>query len=434
MRLFNSAAPGLVGYLLATTPARAISNDQHPIQAHNERPSIESVSASLFTSLERTARLVDITYCVGVTGISPPFTCASRCNDFPSLHLVSTWHTGVLLSDSCGYIAVDHGLARAEAGDSPHDPAIVVAFRGTYSLTNTVVDLSTVPQEYVPYPAPDDGDDDDDGSEDGGGDGSGGNQGGPKCGNCTVHMGFLASWRSARKVVLPPLKAAREKHPSYPVHLVGHSLGGAVAALAALELRLSLGWEDVFVTTFGEPRVGNRQFVTYLDGAFGLEKKDNGYGRDSNLLEEKEEERSYRRVTHVDDPVPLLPLSEWGFRSHAGEIYISKPSLQPAPEDLRLCRGDADPMCIAGAGASDGESVSKTYLKLLEGLVRGDATEGSIKDWARKFGRFPSRLKLWQLFFAHRDYFWRLGVCMPGGDPWDWGRDPYDDSDLSDEL
>ena len=25
----------------------------------------------------------------------------------------------------------------------------------------------------------------------------------------------------------------------------------------------------------------------------------------------------------------------------------------------------------------------------------------------------PSRYKLWQLLFAHRDYFWRLGVCLP---------------------
>jgi len=324
------------------------------------------------------ARLVDISYCVGITGVSPPFTCASRCKDFPTLELVSTWHTGALLSDSCGYIAVDHGLERAQDGDRPHEPAVVVAFRGTYSITNTVVDLSTVPQEYVPYPAPDNG--------------TSGSKGRPehKCVNCTVHAGFLASWRAARDVVLPHLKAVREKYPSYPVHLIGHSLGGAVAALAALELRVSLGWEDVTATTFGEPMVGNEPFVAYLDEAFGLA-EDDGY--DADL-----EKRLYRRVTHAGDPVPLLPLEEWGFRSHGGEIHIAKSRLQPAPEDLRLCRGDADPGCIAGAD-------------------KGTA-----------------RLKLWQLFFAHRDYFWRLGLCLPGGDPWDWGRDRYNVSESSDEF
>ena len=44
---------------------------------------------------------------------------------------------------------------------------------------------------------------------------------------------------------------------------------------------------------------------------------------------------------------------------------------------------------------------------------------------------FPARMKLWQLFFAHRDYFWRLGLCIPGGDPWDWGRDKYEFGDES---
>src|SRR5207247_2039418 len=103
--------------------------------------------------------------------------------------------------------------------------------RGTYSLTNTIVDLSTVSQEYVPYPPAGggggDGDDDDD--DDGG-------RPRPECSNCTVHAGFWASWRSARKLVLPTLANLTRLHPGYPVHLVGHSLGGAVAALAALEL------------------------------------------------------------------------------------------------------------------------------------------------------------------------------------------------------
>jgi pimeloyl-ACP methyl ester carboxylesterase len=222
-------------------------------------------------------------------------------------------------------------------------------------------------------------------------------------------MGFLASWRSAREVVLPSLKAVRAKHPAYPIHLVGHSLGGAVAALAALELKLSLGWDDVTVTTFGEPRVGNEDLASYLDVAFGLD-HDDGYDPDL-------EGRRYRRVTHVKDPVPLLPPSEWGYRSHAGEIYISKTDLQPGPEDLRFCRGDSDPRCIAGKEKSD-------RLGLFRSMRGGEETEAEMASWLEGLG-FPGRLKLWQLFFAHRDYFWRLGLCVPGGDPWDWGRDRF---------
>lgn len=315
------------------------------------------------------------------------------------------------MSDSCGYIAVDHG----DAATLGAGPAIIVAFRGTYSITNTIVDLSTVPQEYVPYPAPDDGDGDEKKPS--------------ECRNCTVHMGFLASWRNAREVVLPALKEAREKHPGYPVHLVGHSLGGAVAALAALELRLSLGWKDVKVTTFGEPRIGNKELVKYLDEAFGL----TGEAKDG---------LDYRRVTHVNDPVPLLPLTEWGFRSHAGEVYIMKTDLPPDLEDLRICEGDRDPKC--SNGAEDGEDAEGDWLSELLRRRRwrwrwgshsgeGSSTvevEDDGEDEEDELSRvmvrgFPTRLKLWQLLFAHRDYFWRLGLCVPGGDPADWGRGRY---------
>ncbi|KAK4136438.1 alpha/beta-hydrolase [Trichocladium antarcticum] len=362
-----------------TGAASAQANNRPPRPPDHDPPTKPGISPALFTSLERLARLVDIAYCVGSPpGITQPFSCASRCRDFPALDLVRTFNTGILLSDSCGYVAVD--AARRE---------IVVAFRGTYSLANAVVDLSTVPQAYVPYPAP--------------GDGSG-EEGG--CRNCTVHMGFMASWRNAREVVVPVLREVRAAHPGFGVRLVGHSLGGAVAGLAGLELRLAEGWEDVVVTTFGEPRVGNDRLVEYFDRAFGL-----GGDRGAEL--------AYRRVTHVGDPVPLLPLTEWGYRSHAGEVYIGKPDLQPAPEDLRLCRGDNDPDCIAGAETDGG------WVRRVVGVVRGQTTtEGDgVRESRRKW--FPARLKLWQLFFAHRDYFWRLGLCVPGGDPWDWGREKY---------
>lgn len=393
---------------------------QTPLTTHDDVSTPDHISNRLFASLERFSRLVDITYCVGTTGIAPPFSCASRCKDFPTLDLITTWNTGVLMSDSCGYIAVDHGATPLSAPTPPagmstgsvtgerFNPnnesrgSIIVAFRGTYSITNTVIDLSTIPQEYVPYPSPDQGDSKP-----------------PKepkhtCHNCTVHMGFLESWRIARTVVLPALEPLRKKYPDFSIHLVGHSLGGAVAALAALELKVISGWENLSVTTFGEPRVGNDGFVEYLDAVFDL----GGVGKPVDTPK-------YRRVTHVDDPVPLLPLSEWGYRSHAGEFFISKSELPPEPSDIRSCKGDYDPQCIAGSAGEQLRTINRA------------AVEEQAQDtswWARKLWDIPSRSKLWQLFFAHRDYFWRLGLCVPGGDPIDWGRDKYPNFTSSDEL
>lgn len=375
-----------------------INHQQEPLGTQTPT-SAAGIPVSLFASLERLSRLVDVSYCLGTSGIRKPFECISRCNEFPEMTLAATWSTGILFSDNCGFIAVDNGSERHllveadrnDVGGEKRQGAIVVAFRGTYSITNTIVDLSTVPQKYVPYPSPDHG-------------GKAPEKPSHECTNCTVHKGFLESWKSAREAVLPELKALRAKYPSHPIQLVGHSLGGAVACLAALELKVSLGWDDVTVTTFGEPRAGNAQFARFVDDVFDL----------NGMVDL--EKRAYRRVTHVDDPVPLLPPGEFGYKSHGGEVFISKAALSPAETDVQLCIGDEDPNC----SAKDDSSVEG----LLHRLLHFRWTMSSLEEYAERMS-LPTRFKLWQLFFAHRDYFWRLGLCVPGGDPSNWGRQPY---------
>lgn len=368
-------ALSLLTSLLALLPT-AIST-QEPLlgSAHNH-----NVSAALFSELEELARLVDITYCIGspAPGITPPFNCLSRCSGFPRFSLVTTWNTGPLLSDSCGYIALDHGKER-----------IVVAFRGTYSIANTVVDLSTIPQEYTPFPGTNEGDE-------------------PKCHNCTVHAGFQTSWTHTRKEILVDLETQLKLWPHYSLHLVGHSLGGAVAGLAGLDL-LARGY-DPTITTFGEPRLGNQGLVNYIDARFQLKPKRGQ--RDMDGLH-------YRRVTHIDDPIPLLPLTEWGFAMHAGEIFITNPSLSPDIADLRHCIGDNDKDCIAGQDSTieTKGQVPQPHKRDLRSSVLEEVNDVVHEPWG-----IPSRYKLWQLFFAHRDYFWRLGLCVPGGDPLGGGR------------
>ncbi|OAA45501.1 triacylglycerol lipase FGL2 [Metarhizium rileyi] len=369
-----------------------LSHSRQPHVIDSLSPSI--ISSPLFADLERLSRLVDISYCIGNTGVRKPFQCLSRCKEFPELSLATTWSTGFLMGDSCGYIAVDHGNSR-ERNDQKDEffgdknGTIIVAFRGTYSITNTVVDLGTMPQEYVPYPAPEDGDN---GSLE---------DHGRRCNNCTVHMGFLHSWRMARGTVVPHLKTLKRRYPTYQIQLVGHSLGGAVACLAALELKLSLAWDDLVVTTFGEPRVGNYQLARYIDRAFQLDGT-------TDL-----EHRSYRRVTHINDPVPLLPLEEWGYKPHGGEVYISKKELQPTEEDVRTCIGDSDPECSAG--------VEPSLLADIRRLLHFAPASPALEEYVGA-RTLPTRIKIWQMFFAHRDYFWRLGLCVPGGDPANWGR------------
>jgi len=335
----------LVIYLLITL----VATRQAPIRLANHDTNL-TVSAPLFSELEELARIVDITYCVGVpgAGIQQPFECLSRCKDFEHFELISSWNTGPLLSDSCGYIALSH---------APAQKRIIVAFRGTYSITNTIADLSTWPQEYVPDPA-----------DPGTGHAS-------RCDNCSVHMGFYQSWENTRNVIGLDIKMLVQDHPEYQLVLVGHSLGGAVAAFCGLEFH-ALGYKPT-ITTFGEPRLGNQAFADYFDRIFKIPLSG------SDILDF--EPSVVRRLTHMNDPVPLLPLEEWGYRPHAGEIFISKSDLTPEQVDVRHCVGDQDGACSIGS-ASPAPSARLA---------------------------FPTRLKMWQLLFAHRDYFWRLGLCVP---------------------
>lgn len=87
-----------------------------------------------------------------------------------------------------------------------------------------------------------------------------------------------------------------EKYPKYTLVLVGHSLGGAVATLGGLDFK-ARGWNP-YVTTFGEPRLGNKNLNAYIDERF-------------NISSDELRNRMHR-VTHAGDPIPLLPLEEWG--------------------------------------------------------------------------------------------------------------------------
>lgn len=210
---------------------------------------------------------------------------------------------------------------------------------------------------------------------------------------------------------------ARKKYPDYEVTLIGHSLGGAVAALASLEMD-SRGL-DPHVTTFGEPKVGNDKMAEFINEMFDLSK---ARERDDDT------QMRYRRVTHVNDPVPLLPLTEWGYVPHAGEIHISKLDLPPSREDVEHCIGNTDKRCIAGS-KGDGEEEEKIKdLSLLalsiqqqqQILSPSTPAQERKEEVEAQWSLVPARYRIWELFFAHRDYFWRIGLCVPGGDPSSW--------------
>ena len=89
-----------------------------------------------------------------------------------------------------------------------------------------------------------------------------------------VHRGFLDYCQAAfftdaaeGETAGEHLAADLRAHPSEKLYLTGHSLGGAAAILAAARLSdLGVSPDQLIVTTFGAPAVGNEDFVrTYQD-------------------------------------------------------------------------------------------------------------------------------------------------------------------------
>src|SRR3712207_4057828 len=69
------------------------------------------------------------------------------------------------------------------------------------------------------------------------------------CATCGSSIGFWTSWLEAETNVLAAIKQAQAQYPSYKVISTGHSLGGALASLAAAVLRAQGTTVDLY--TYG---------------------------------------------------------------------------------------------------------------------------------------------------------------------------------------
>ncbi|KAA1162564.1 lipase family protein [Pseudoalteromonas fuliginea] len=159
-----------------------------------------------------------------------------------------------VLNQSTGF-----GFFGVGKGTGNHAGEIVIAIRGTAGLADALTDLHcgvTVGPNLAP-----------------------------------VHSGFNRTFETIK----PQLAAILSKAGGRPVHCIGHSLGGALATLAANWIKAQYK-VPVKLYTFGSPRVGLNPFAikteTRLDGIY--------------------------RAVHRSDPVAMVPV--WPF-VHAGSEY-----------------------------------------------------------------------------------------------------------------
>lgn len=103
-----------------------------------------------------------------------------------------------------------------------------------------------------------------------------------------VHSGFQKVFKSMQPTLEKQLAPLLNTNSNGIVHCAGHSLGGALASLAAIWIKQRFG-NRVALYTYGAPRVGLNDFALKSSGSI-----DNIY-----------------RCLHGDDPVPMVPV--WPF-------------------------------------------------------------------------------------------------------------------------
>jgi predicted lipase len=82
-----------------------------------------------------------------------------------------------------------------------------------------------------------------------------------------LHAGIEASYVSIREEIMAKANEFATAFESAAVVFSGHSLGGALAVLAAVDFNDKFDHDDrISVYSFGQPRLGNKRWAEYVNG------------------------------------------------------------------------------------------------------------------------------------------------------------------------
>lgn len=190
-----------------------------------------------------------------------------QCKEVPNTKFIEYYDNEKL--GTSGYLAIDE-----------NDKVIILSFRGTKNLRNklqniflSLIRFKTVQEDKGVY----------------------------------VHSGFLLAMESLSKKFLVGIKKLREveEYKDYPIRIVGHSLGGSIASLAAIKIHFTLNipFDKIELFTYGQPRTGNYIFAKWYN---------------------RQPIKSARVVNEFDMVPHTLTSAVLGFAHHGLELVVSK--------------------------------------------------------------------------------------------------------------
>ncbi|KAK3945194.1 Alpha/Beta hydrolase protein [Diplogelasinospora grovesii] len=278
--LYLLTAGGVTAALAATLPSH-----------HKQQQRAPDVTAQELANVDFYAQYSAAASCNSNNSPGQAVTCANdTCPAVEADGATTVVSFSGVLTDIRGFVAVD-----------PAAQVVVVSVRGSSSIRNWVTDFifTQVPCPLTP--------------------------------GCLVHAGFYLAWTEISSVVLSAVQSATAAHPGYTVIATGHSLGGAVATIAAAYIRDAGYATDLY--TYGSPRVGNLYFARFVTQQPGGE----------------------YRVTHTDDPVPRLPPIILNYRHTSPELWVTNPADIGTyiVGDVEVCTGYANVGCNAGTFGLD---------------------------------------------------------------------------------
>jgi triacylglycerol lipase len=78
--------------------------------------------------------------------------------------------------------------------------------------------------------------------------------------NIRIHKGFFNQYMSVKPKIYKIIKQINKNINIENIHISGHSLGGALAYVCAVDIHLATKNPNIRVLTIGSPRPGNKDF------------------------------------------------------------------------------------------------------------------------------------------------------------------------------
>jgi triacylglycerol lipase len=154
-----------------------------------------------------------------------------------------------------------------------------------------------------------------------------------------VHYGFLTALKFVWKDILKALEEFQDNNQN--IWIAGHSLGGALATLAAVKLASKNKCQNISgLYTYGKPRVGDKKFRSEFEKFF----KTDAY-----------------RITNYKDPVSIIPFSiklkifKWTIAlqyKHAGKMILFNESGEIAKKEDLCTRATLVGLSVLGVVAA----------------------------------------------------------------------------------